>query len=172
MPWLSRISLLRNGLNPPSSATSPSRDQARLPDPGPNWLTRPTSYARPTIRSSDNSLTENLPIYADAVDPRFHWMAESSNASLWNWYDSDLELAVYRAQVSQAARIETLQNSLTNPRLSPKVRRVLQAALGEFVRSERSGQELLPPYSEDSRPAYSKEFGLERHGDACSDCVS
>lgn len=152
MAWISRLNLLREQS---SRGSSPRRRfltlrTSALHDSDP---IRPSQPNQPFAAS----LTDNLPIYADAIDPRAH--CGSSGASLWSGNDTDDDRAEERARVqisTVVARIESLQSSLANPELLPGVRRVLETALTQFVRSERSAQELLPPYSEDCRPPYSE----------------
>lgn len=98
---------------------------------------------------SANSLHEFLP-FADAVDPRFSSARGNTSVGV-----DHLEVAP-RPRSSNLARIEMLQNSLENPNLLPNVRRVLEAALRKFERTEQVEQELLPQYSVDVRPPYTK----------------
>lgn len=127
---------------------------------------RPRYFRRARSDTSNFLLSENLPldnlpldnstVYQDALDPRFHSLPHSGNTSsnVSMWSADDNERAQLRESVSQVARIELLQSSLANPQLAPQVRRVLEAALELFVRTEQSQQELLPPYTEDLRPPY------------------
>lgn len=109
-----------------------------------------------TFLLSENLPLDNSPVYQDALDPRFHSLPHSGNTSsnVSMWSADDNEQAQLRESVSQVARIELLQLSLANPQLAPQVRRVLEAALELFVRTEQSQLELLPPYTEDLRPPY------------------
>ncbi|SGZ55388.1 CIC11C00000005242 [Sungouiella intermedia] len=175
MTWMPRINLLRldsrrSSRRTPSSTCNHSRDCSDAEDEKSSYsgLSRPTSPSNFSLSSggnptrlhggsastyygvfSANSLVENLP-FADAVDPRFYRGIRTAAPT-----DDDFEVA-QRQQTSNLARIGQLQNSLENPNLSSNVRRVLEAALHQFERTEQLDKELLPPYTEDVRPPYTE----------------